>query len=110
VTDTPKILVGSVWRHRNGTMYVVRGLANIEKGCVWAVVYEGISSGICWVLPVLEFIDGRYVLEVNSESNYDPSDRGRDETLPRGSDGSIEDGTQRSEGEPQIPIRYEGAD
>lgn len=52
--------IGSKWRHRKGSMYEVVTNARIEATLEAAVVYRDDVTGMTWVRPLAEFIDGRF--------------------------------------------------
>jgi hypothetical protein len=57
--DSPR--AGGWWRHRKGGVYQVVCVAYIEATMTPAVVYRSAGGGLCWVRPVAEFLDGRFV-------------------------------------------------
>lgn len=68
ISDTNKAMaerkpyVGMKVRHvKGGEDYRVKCLALIEATLAPAVVYEAAKTGKCWIRPLDEFCDGRFV-------------------------------------------------
>ncbi len=52
--------IGTRWRHRKGGTYEVISNARIEATLEAAVIYRDEVTGMTWVRPLAEFIDGRF--------------------------------------------------
>lgn len=52
--------IGSEWTHRKGGVYTIVTNARIEATLEAAVVYRDVITGMTWVRPLSEFIDGRF--------------------------------------------------
>lgn len=53
--------VGSRWVHsKSGGVYVLLGLATLERTLEQCVVYRRADGGETWIRPVTEFTDGRF--------------------------------------------------
>lgn len=55
-----RIRQGSVWMHRLGSRYRIVCLATVEVNLLPAVVYQCMATGMNWVRPLDEFLDGRF--------------------------------------------------
>lgn len=51
---------GSVWRHRNGDLYIVVNHGFVETDVYPCIVYRLDGHSTCWVRPASEFLDGRF--------------------------------------------------
>ena len=61
--------LGSRWRHvRKGDLYDVIAVGYLERDASPVVIYRGVKSGVVWVRPTEEFLDGRFVTETESTS------------------------------------------
>jgi hypothetical protein len=52
--------INSRWKHRKGGIYSVVSNARIEATLEAAVVYRDEVTGMTWVRPLAEFVDGRF--------------------------------------------------
>lgn len=62
---------GSVWWHKTGDFYIVVGDGLIEATLEPAVIYTAYrTTGIKWIRPLSEFLDGRFTpVEVDESGN-----------------------------------------
>ena len=54
---------GSIWRHKKTeNLYMVKDLVVLEFDLQVAVAYSGVTenSRLTWILPLAEFMDGRF--------------------------------------------------
>jgi hypothetical protein len=52
---------GSTWRHKaRRTKYNVDGFCTIEATMERGIIYTAWADGRTWVMPVSEFVDGRF--------------------------------------------------
>lgn len=57
-----EIVIESQWMHaKRGSLYWVQAVGIREEDGVPLVVYRDSDTGTCWVRPVSDFLDGRFV-------------------------------------------------